>query len=372
MTADAFNVGAFVLGAPTSPRALVRHADLLNAYADGVLEDEREGYLSHFAFGAEMKRHFAANRHSVAGFAGPCWARWLVLDIDRADLADALADARRLVGFLHQRYPESEGDVPIWFSGSKGFHVAVELAHKPPPAVGFHRTARTLAEALAGRAGVKIDAGIYDANHIVRLPNTRHPRTGLFKRRLDAEALFALNIDGIRHHCAHAAGDGIPAVRAPAAQLAADWHDAEAVTARTHEARAAVRRDFGAIDGRAPRYFLDLLRFGVDEGQRHQTLFRCAAWLTEQGAPPSLCSALLTEPGRDLGLTPKDVARQISCGIDHARKQRSATADEPDEADRGDAWEHPADRLEPVEPAALPFDIGANVAGPYGSERGRR
>ena len=46
---------------------------------------------------------------------------------------------------------------------------------------------------------------------------------------------------------------------------------------------------------------------GVGEGDRHHTQFRCAAWLTEQGAPPALVSALLTEPGRDVGLTPKDV-----------------------------------------------------------------
>ena len=75
MTAPPFNVGAFVSGAPTSPRALVRHADLLNAYADGAIDDDREAYLSHFAFGPEMQAHYAANRQSVAGFVGPCWAR---------------------------------------------------------------------------------------------------------------------------------------------------------------------------------------------------------------------------------------------------------------------------------------------------------
>ena len=129
MTADPFNVGAFVLGAVTSPRALVRHGDLLTAYADAELEDEREAYLSHFAFGAEMPAHYAANRNSVAGFTGPCWCCWLVLDIDRADLSDALADARRLVTALYQRYPETVGDVPVYFSGGKGFHVLVGLAH---------------------------------------------------------------------------------------------------------------------------------------------------------------------------------------------------------------------------------------------------
>ncbi|MBM3983998.1 MAG: hypothetical protein FJ304_27760, partial [Planctomycetes bacterium] len=118
MTPTPFNVGAFVSGAPTSPRALVRHGDLLAAYADGAMIDRDatgEAYLSHFAFGPEMPAHYAANRQSVAGFAGPCWCRWLLLDIDRTDPADALADARKLVTALYLRYPETVGDVPVWF-----------------------------------------------------------------------------------------------------------------------------------------------------------------------------------------------------------------------------------------------------------------
>lgn len=322
MTPPCHNVGAFVLGAPTAPRALVRHAELLTAYADGAIEDEREAYLSHFAFGAEMQDHYAVHRNSVAGFAGPCWCRRLVLDIDRPDLAEALDDARQLVRTIGQRYPETEGDVPVYFSGGKGFHVLVELAHRPPPAVGFHHVCRTFAEALAALAGIRIDASIYDIAHIIRLPNTRHPRTGLCKRRIDPEALFVLELPGILELAKHPSGDGIPAVRLPVTQLAADWRDAEQATAARAAARAAVRQAAGPADVRAPRYFLDLLRFGADVGERHQTLFRCAAWLTEQGAPPLLVAALLTEPGRDVGLSPADVDRQIACGIAHARHQR--------------------------------------------------
>jgi hypothetical protein len=368
VTANGHNVGAFVLGAPTSPRALVRHADLLNAYADGAVDDEREAYLSHFAFGPEMQAHFRTNRASVAGFAGPCWCRWLVLDLDRPDLVQALADARRLVRAIGQSYPETGGDVPVYFSGGKGFHVLVDLAHNPPPAVGFQHVARTFAESLAARAGVTIDGGIYDINHIVRLPNTKHPRTGLFKRRVAAEALFALDVAAIRETAWHPAGDGIPAVSCCPANLAADWHEAERETARKAEGRAAARRDFAA-DTRAPRYFLDLLRFGVDEGERHQTLFRCAAWLTEQGAPPSLVSAVLTEPGLDVVLTPQDTARQIACGIDHARRQRGAPADpmpDPNDYEACERWcirhEQELGKL----PGALDFPFGALAPGEGG------
>jgi hypothetical protein len=296
-----------------------------------------------------------------------------VLDIDRADLADALADARRLVTFLHHRYPEAEGDVPVYFSGGKGFHVLVELAHNPPPTVGFHRTARTFAEVLAARAGVGIDTAIYDVNHIVRLPNTRHAKTGLVKRRIDTDALFRLDIDGIREHAKHPAGDGMPTVRTIPAKLADDWRQAEAGTARATEARDARRGACARTpDERAPRYFLDLLRFGVEEGERHQTLFRCAAWLAEQGAPPSLVAALLTEPGRDAGLSPKDVGRQIACGIEHARRQRGPAADpRPDPTTDPDAFErwaieHEAD---PLPPGATDFPFGALA--PVAGEGGR-
>lgn len=324
MTDSPFRVGAFVCGAPTSPRDLVRHGELLAAYADGDVADDREAYLSHFVFGPEMEAHFKANRNSVAGFAGPCAARWVVLDIDRAELPVALEDARRLLQVVTRRYPETEGDVPVYFSGNKGFHVLVELAHGPPPAAGFQNTARSFAEELAALAGVTIDAGIYDVNRLVRLPNTRHPKTGLFKRRIDSEALFRLELPGILDLAKRASGDGIPTVRLPPAQLAKDWGKAEAHAAGKAEARAAVRRDCGTTDARAPRDLIDLLRFGVAEGERHKTLFRAAAWLTEQGAPSSLCSALLTEAGRDVGLTPADVARQIACGVAHALKQRQA------------------------------------------------
>ena len=320
---EAYNVGAFVRGAPTSPRQLVRHADLMTAYADGAQADkgdDREAYLSHFAFGPEMQSHHSANRQSVAGFAGPCWCRYIVLDIDRADLVDALTDARRLVTAIHERYPELEGNVPIFFSGGKGFHVLLELAHTPPPTVGFHHVARKLAEALTNRAGAKIDTAIYDANHIIRLPNTRHPRTGLFKRRIDSEALFALAMPGILDLAKQPSGDGIPSVRGAVPQLVIDWKEAAEESVRASEARVVVRRDFGTAEPRAPRYFLELLRFGVDPGERHRTLFRCSAWLTEQGAPPSLVVALLTEPGHDVGLSPKDVQRQIQCGIDRVRR----------------------------------------------------
>ena len=48
----------------------------------------------------------------------------------------------------------------------------------------------------------------------------------------------------------------------------------------------------------------------------------------ERYAARLVVAALLTEPGRDVGLTPKDVDRQIECGIEHARRQHAGRKDE--------------------------------------------
>ena len=317
------NVGIYVYGPPETPRLrqLAQWRELLNAYADADIDTDYEAYSSWLTYGPEMLAHYNANGRSVAGFAGPTWAKGLPFDIDRPNLDEALTDARKLVRLLLQRYPMLDGSIPIYFSGSKGFHVYLELCHEPPPAVGFHDVCRTLAEGLAAAAGVRIDTAIYDVVHILRLPNTRHPKTGMYKRRLDAETLFALDIPAILERSRQPAGDGFPSMGDRFPEIETDWKAAEAETLRRAEARAVVRRDAAEGDNRAPKYFLDFLRFGVEEGERRPTLFRCAAWMAEQGAPDRLISAVLYEPAFDLGITPADVARQIASGIAHARKQ---------------------------------------------------
>jgi hypothetical protein len=49
-------------------------------------------------------------------------------------------------------------------------------------------------------------------------------------------------------------------------------------------------------------------------------------------------AALLTEPGCDVGLMPKDVERQIRCGIEHAQRQRFVTDSMPSDPDTAEAW----------------------------------
>jgi hypothetical protein len=318
MTAD-YDVGVLVAGPVSAPRHLVEHRRTLEAFADGDVEFDAEAYLSHYQFGPEMESHYKRNGGSVAGFMGACCCRWLVLDIDRSSIDSALADARRLAGFLAERYLLD--DLPIYFSGARGFHLMVELAHRPAPSTMFPAIAKAFARFLADGAGVAIDESLFDRARIVRLPNSKHPKTGLFKRRIDLDILPFFSPEALREHCAGPAGDGLPVWRGDTGKLAADWAAVEAVAGRVAEARAERRAEF-VPDTRAPRYYMDFVRFGVEPGGRATTLFKCSAWLTEQGCPEKLVSALLTEPSLDSGLTPSETARQIKCGIEHAQRQR--------------------------------------------------
>jgi hypothetical protein len=167
--------GFRIVGACTEARRWVNADAAFDGYAacDGRAEVDREAYLSAFTFGGDF-RELLTEVGSCRGYDGACGACWLWFDIDRPDdLAAALADARRLALSLVERYRLDDVDVLAFYSGAKGFHVALPTALWGPEAsTQFHRAARRLAEQLAARVSVAIDAGIYDKVRPFRAPNT--------------------------------------------------------------------------------------------------------------------------------------------------------------------------------------------------------
>jgi hypothetical protein len=81
------------------------------------------------------------------------------------------------------------------------------------------------------------------------------------------------------------------------------------------ERRAAVAS--GGVAGKLNRWTLDYIREGAATGDRHRLLFSAAANLAECGAGLHLLRELLAEAGRDSGLPPAEVERQIRCGFEH-------------------------------------------------------
>lgn len=308
--------GFRVVGAVNETRRLVDLAVAFSAHcaADPRSQPESECYLSAFAYGADF-RDYLALRGTPKGYSGSCWSPFLWLDVDRTELAVALRDARRLAGFVLFRYSEfRDDDLPLFFSGRRGFHLAVPLTHDPLPSVEFNAVCRRLAEGLADEVGAPIDASIYDKVRLFRAPNSRHPKTKLHKRRLAFDELMHLSVDRITELAREPMGFEMPTATASPPLLAIDWADAEKAV---REQDVRTERSASAA-GRLQRDTLAFIREGANEGERHTRLFRAAGDLREHGAPPELVHALLAEAALDSGLSPSEATRTITCGIENS------------------------------------------------------
>jgi hypothetical protein len=310
-----FRFGFRIVGSPHEDRRLVDAALAFAGYVscDERAEVAREAYLSAFQFGPDFAAHLEATG-STAGFSGACWAPWLWWDIDREDLDAALKDARRLALGLDERFRLPDDAMLLFFSGSKGFHVGLPtMLWSPAPGEDFHKTARRFAERAAELAGVSIDTGIYDRVRAFRAPNSRHPKTGLHKRRLTLDELNGLSLERILELAKAPESFEVPTLRRTSDQAAVDWRAAADEVEAESEGKAARRATGnGATLNRST---LDFIREGATAGDRHRLLFSAAANLGEFNCSIRLAEALLEESALDSGLSPKDVVRGIEGGL---------------------------------------------------------
>ncbi|MBC8355095.1 MAG: DNA primase [Planctomycetes bacterium] len=315
MTAYGFRI----LGDCSNERRLIDWQTAFDAYckADDRADVNREAYLSAFTFGSAFRRHLEST-FSTKDYVGECFAFWLWWDIDREhDIEVATTDARRLCAGLCERFQLDGDELLIFYSGSKGFHVGLPSSMwNPEPSLTFNEVSRRFAETIAERAGITIDTGIYDKVRAFRAPNSRHPKTGLHKRRLTLNELLHLSTAAIKTLAAEPEPFDIPKQPALNSQAGVDWRQATEQVLERSEANKQRHLD---LNGSATlnRATVDFIRDGAVKGERTNRLFQAAANLGEFGCSLDLAKALLTEAGLDSGLPPKEVARTIKCGVQH-------------------------------------------------------
>ena len=256
------------------------------------------------------------------GYAGPAACTRLVWDIDHTDPDAALAYARALVRHLYDRYGDyAERGAGAYYSGGKGYHVTLVATPGFTPLTHTPAVVKLLALAIAKAAGVVADSAVYDRQRLFRLPNTLHSGSGLYKRFLTSEELFALDPARVRKLAAHPAGHAVPAVSEECDQLIRDWLDAEARVVAAGVPIGATSRVPPANAPAVPKYVRDFIGFAdVQDPGRAVTLFRCAASLAEAGTPAAVVAGLLEEPAIKTGLDPAEVRRQIAAGVAHGGK----------------------------------------------------
>jgi len=161
-------------------------------------------FCTYFLFDKELPEYVKQNHDSMAGYGGPCYARFLPLDVDGSDVERALGATRQIARFFLDRWGVPEEAAAIYYSGMKGFHVtlATGVFGEVRPGVGlpriFHGLRRSVVEMAKVTHPEAVDFGISDRLRLLRLPNTKHSKSGLYKVPLRVEELLSCEPEKIR------------------------------------------------------------------------------------------------------------------------------------------------------------------------------
>lgn len=120
----------------------------------------------------------------------------LAFDFDcKEDLNRARQDALTLIGRLRELFKIKPNQIEIYFSGMKGFTLSLKMAKFLPPFKVGH-----LALNILGTDLLTLDPSLYNSSRILRIPNTKHKESGLFKISLTYKELQTLNLDTIKEY----------------------------------------------------------------------------------------------------------------------------------------------------------------------------
>lgn len=137
-----------------------------------------------FRFPSDYLDHWKKG-NSVSGYKGTCYADYLPLDLDSDDLELALKTVKEFLTYLGLEHEVDLRDIPVWFSGCKGFHLAIPVAvfGGVSPSSKLPKYFRAFVEDVW--KGWGFDLSIYDVNHLLRCENTINSKTGLYKILVD-------------------------------------------------------------------------------------------------------------------------------------------------------------------------------------------
>lgn len=154
-----------------------------------IVDKTKDYYVSIFQYNEEQKKQ-AESKGTLSGIRNTT-TDFLCFDFDKKDnLEAARKDALTLVNRLVEK-GINQDSIEVCFTGSKGFSVEVFL-NKRISNEEFKNAVFNLAEDLE-----TFDTVVNDPNRIIRVKNTKHPKTANFKVPLELYELDELNSDQI-------------------------------------------------------------------------------------------------------------------------------------------------------------------------------
>ena len=153
-------------------------------------------YRTTFRFNEDFKVH-VDQTGSVSKYSGTCYADYIPIDIDSANLKTAHDSAIRLLNTLLDDYEVDLDALYLFFSGAKGFHILIPSEmFNPKPSDNLNDIFKQMALSIT-KDIIKIDTAIYDKVRLFRMANTINSKSGLYKIPLSAGELLHLSVDDI-------------------------------------------------------------------------------------------------------------------------------------------------------------------------------
>jgi hypothetical protein len=140
---------------------------------------------------------FAEKKGSFRGYDGACVALGVHFDFDGETAHKDVMD------FITRTYNENgtvlaDEDCQLWFSGSKGFHVLIGLKRGSiGPSTKTPDLVKEYAGTVAGRY-LSWDSSVYDRTRGIRINNSRHQKSGLYKIELHPTELWTYDLPAIK------------------------------------------------------------------------------------------------------------------------------------------------------------------------------
>lgn len=166
----------------------IDNGDLSEVYNSISLE--KDAYTSVYYFNEEHNQIFK-DKGTIAGITDVFGTK-LFWDYDcQKNVEQARLDACEMyLRLTNSGFPADS--IQIYFSGNKGFEMSIQLKDTKLTPFQVKNICLSVAKGLT-----TVDPVIYNATRIMRLPLTRHQKSGLYKIPLSSEELFSLSVPEI-------------------------------------------------------------------------------------------------------------------------------------------------------------------------------
>ncbi|MBS1903248.1 MAG: AAA family ATPase [Bacteroidetes bacterium] len=248
-------------------------------------------YRSVFDFDEDFS--FWVNRTgSVKAYAGKHTAHALPFDFDCKDNLRAVQEETiKFCMYLDAHFGIDPNCLRIYYSGCKGFHVflPIELFGAITPRYNFSQIAAGIVDDIAGTF-TYMDDSIYSTTSLLRLPNTKNSKSGLFKIPLSYIELKSLDTEAIRKLAASPRLDFVfPAYECKELPTLVDLYQKWS----KHDFTVKSKVQEESTERRSPKANFEELLRGVSDGARNRSAMQLCGTLIQRGMKEFEAEAIL-------------------------------------------------------------------------------